>query len=173
MSKIPVIIVDYDPAWPGLFNTLKSSVEMSLGEVALSIEHVGSTSVPGLAAKPIIDMDVIVRAEDLGKATALLANIGYVHDGDGGIPGRERFRPPTGLPKHHLYVCAADNPELKHHLQFRDYLRAHPDAAAEYGLLKKHLAAVYGDDREGYSVAKTEFITTILSRCSYFCGALL
>ncbi|MDP3488034.1 MAG: GrpB family protein [Bacillota bacterium] len=166
MSEIPVVIVDYDPAWPILFNTLKSSVEVALGEVALSIEHVGSTSVPGLAAKPIIDMDVVVRAEDLGKAIALLATIGYVHDGDGDIPGRERFRHPAGLPSHHLYVCAEDNTELKRHLQFRDYLRDHPDATAEYGALKKGLAATFGDDREGYSIAKTEFITTILSRCS-------
>lgn len=166
MSKIPVVIVEYDPAWPGLFNTLKSSIELALGEVALSIEHVGSTSVPGLAAKPIIDMDVVVRAEDLSHAIALLATIGYIHDGDGGIPGRERFRPPTGLAKHHLYICAEDNAELLRHILFRDYLRAHPESAAEYGMLKKCLAAAYGDDREGYSVAKTEFITAILNRCS-------
>ena len=166
MSKIPVIIVDYDPAWPELFNTLKSSIDTALGEVALRVEHVGSTSVPGLAAKPIIDMDLVVRAEDLGKAIALLASIGYVHDGDGGIPGRERFRPPAGLPSHHLYVCAEDNAELLRHIQFRDYLRLHPESVAEYGMLKKRLAAAYGDDREGYSIAKSEFITTILSRCS-------
>ena len=72
MPNIPVVIVDYDPAWPELFNALKSSVDAALGEVALRIEHVGSTSVPGLAAKPIIDMDVVVRAEDLKKAIALL-----------------------------------------------------------------------------------------------------
>ena len=166
MSKIPVIIVDYNPAWPELFNALKSSIDAALGEVALSVEHVGSTSVPGLAAKPIIDIDVVVRAEELNKAIALLATIGYVHDGDGGIPGRERFRHPTGLPSHHLYVCAEDNAELTRHLQFRGYLLAHPDAVAQYGALKKNLAAVYGDDREGYSIAKTEFITDILSRCS-------
>ena len=166
MPNIPVVIVDYDPAWPELFNALKSSVDAALGEVALRIEHVGSTSVPGLAAKPIIDMDVVVRAEDLKKAIALLATIGYVHDGDGGIPGRERFRPPAGLPSHHLYVCAEDNAELIRHLQFRSYLRTHPDAVAQYGALKKNLAAAYGDDREGYSIAKTEFITAILRRCS-------
>lgn len=166
MSKIPVVIVDYNPAWPELFNVLKSSIDTALEDVALSIEHVGSTSVPGLASKPIIDMDVVVRAQDLNKAIALLAGIGYVHDGDGGIPGRERFRPPAGLPSHHLYVCAENNPELIRHLQFRNYLRAHPQAAAEYGMLKKRLAAIYGDDREGYSIAKTEFVTDILHKAN-------
>jgi len=164
MPKVPIIIVDYDPAWPQLFNTLKSSIDTALGDVALSIEHIGSTSVPGLAAKPIIDIDVVVRAEDMAKAIALLATIGYVHDGDGGIPGRERFEQPASLPLHHLYVCAEDNAELKRHLTFRGYLRVHPEAAAAYGSLKKRLAAEHGDDREGYSVAKTEFVTDILQK---------
>jgi len=177
-TPAPVFIVDYDPSWPEVFVALKSYVQSGLGELPHRIEHVGSTSVPGLAAKPIIDMDIVVKPQDASAAIELLANIGYVHDGDGGIPGRERFRAPGYLAKHHLYrfrapgylakhhlyLCAEGNQAHREHIVFRDYLRAHADAVQEYGELKKRLATQYGNDREGYTSAKTEFIRGILEK---------
>lgn len=159
----PVIIEDYDPTWPEAFTRLRERMEQALGSLALRVEHVGSTSVPGLAAKPIIDLTVVVASrEDVAEAIRRLAAIGYVHDGDQGIPGREAFTGPPGPPIHHLYVCAKGNRELQRHLLFRDYLRAHPETARQYGELKKALAERFCTDREGYSQAKTEFVEGVL-----------
>jgi GrpB-like predicted nucleotidyltransferase (UPF0157 family) len=159
----PVIIVDYDPQWPVIFNKLKINVLTVLGNLPVTIEHVGSTSVPGLAAKPVIDMDIVVKSsEDIPETIQRLATLGYVHEGDLGITGREAFSAPEGYPGHHLYLCTQDSRKLHRHLVFRDYLRQHPEVAAEYGKLKKGLAQKYRDDREGYTEAKTEFIENIL-----------
>lgn len=159
----PVVVVDYDPAWPVLFDEIQAPVRATLGELVITIEHVGSTSVPGLAAKPIIDLDVVIPSRaDLPEAIRRLANLGYVHRGDLGIPGREAFARPPGTPAHHLYVCTPDTPNYLEHLALRDYLRAHPDAAREYGDLKRRLAMAYRYDIDSYVDAKTEFITNIL-----------
>lgn len=160
----PVIINEYDPAWPAVFARLAAIVATPLGGLALAIEHIGSTAVPGLAAKPIIDIDIAV-ADDAAvrEAIARLATIGYVHEGDLGIPGREAFAAPTWLPTHHLYVCRADNREYRRHIAFRDYLRAHPDAVRDYAALKRQLALKHRDDRDAYTNAKSEFIAGILA----------
>jgi len=161
----PVVVVDYDPAWPDMFERFRDRVAGVLEGVAIAIEHVGSTAVPGLAAKPIIDMDVVVPSPaEVPEAIRRLARLGYVHKGDLGIPGRAAFRPPADLPHHHLYVCAQDSPVLRNHLAFRDYLRSHPDTARRYDDLKRDLARRYRDDREAYTEAKTAFITGILRR---------
>src|SRR5882762_9128870 len=105
-STRAVVVVDYDPSWPGTFETLKSRVLPVVGTVALAVEHVGSTAVPGLAAKPIIDMDVIVATSaHVTLAIERLATLGYVHRGNLGIADREAFESPKGLAPHHLYVC--------------------------------------------------------------------
>jgi GrpB-like predicted nucleotidyltransferase (UPF0157 family) len=135
----------------------------ALGDLALAVEHVGSTAVPGLPAKPIVDLDAVIPAPaDLPAAVARLAARGYVHEGDLGIPGREAFRPPPDLPRHHLYVVAAGAAELRRHLLFRDHLRAHPDAARAYADLKRAAASRAGDDRAAYTRAKDEFVAAIL-----------
>lgn len=160
----PVVICEYDPAWPAAFAQLKSIIAGALGDVAVAVEHVGSTAVPGLAAKPIIDIDVAV-ADDaaVSEAIARLAGIGYIHEGDLSIPGREALGPPAGLPWHNPYVCRADNREYRRHIMFRDYLRLHPEAACEYAALKRRLAERYRNDRQAYTDAKGEFINRILS----------
>lgn len=161
----PVVIVDYDPTWPDSFTALADRVAASLGPLAVRVEHVGSTAVPGLPAKPIIDLiAVIPTRDDLPAAVERLATIGYVHRGDLGIAGREAFDPPPGNPAHHPYVCATANPELAKMVAFRDYLRSHPAAAGEYGAVKRLLAAEFGTDRDGYTEAKTAFITGVLAR---------
>jgi GrpB-like predicted nucleotidyltransferase (UPF0157 family) len=159
-----IVISEYDPRWPELFCELRDGLPAGLRMRAWSIEHVGSTAVPGLAAKPIIDIDVVVADEaDVAEAIAMLAAAGYPHKGDAGVPGRAAFDQPQHLPEHHLYVCVEGAGPLVAHLRLRDHLRANPDTAGEYAALKRGLAAAYGDDRAGYTEAKTAFIEAVLA----------
>ncbi|WP_042196650.1 GrpB family protein [Paenibacillus camerounensis] len=162
-----LIVVDYDPGWTGVFVELREFVLPVLEDIIVSIEHVGSTSVPGLAAKPIIDMDIVVPAQkDVSLAIQRLATLGYVHEGDLGIKGREAFIPPTDVIWHHLYVCTVDSAEYKRHILFRDYMRGHPETAKRYSDLKIELAERFKKDRAGYSNAKSYFVSEILQRAS-------
>jgi GrpB-like predicted nucleotidyltransferase (UPF0157 family) len=171
----PVVIVDYDPRWPQVFLDLSRVIGGALGGGALAIEHVGSTAVPGLPAKPIIDVDVVIASDDqLPAVIRILASLGYVLQGDLGVPQREAFGrqgddAPRGAaggtwPEHHLYVCRQDSRELRRHLAFRDFLRANPREAAAYGMLKRRLADAFRTDREAYVAGKTEFIEAVLQR---------
>lgn len=167
-----VIVVDYDSKWPELFQTLTAPLAQALAQVAISIEHVGSTAVPGLAAKPVIDIDVVVLEHDLPEAFARLKTLGYQHLGDRGIPHREAFRQPPNAAVHHLYVCPSTSAALANHLAVRDHLRANPADARAYGDLKRQLAIDFADDVAGYVEAKTGFLTAIL-RQHGFAGELL
>lgn len=162
-SKL-IEVVDYDPAWPALFAQIAARVEAAFSSSPLiCIEHVGSTFVPGLPAKPVIDIDVVIPSRPaLPDAIARLATLGYTHQGDLGISSREAFRSPAGSTPHNLYVCAEDSPELHRHLAFRDYLRAHPDDAECYGENKRGLAARHASDIDGYVNGKTEFVQGVL-----------
>ena len=140
-----------------------SKLNTALGELAVSIEHIGSTSVIGLAAKPIIDIDVIISSRIvLKKVIETLASIDYTHQGNLGIPGREAFV--TEEKRHHLYVCSVDTPNLHNHLIFRDYLRAHPNEVKAYSELKQQLAIQHYNNREMYTESKTKFIDNILAK---------
>lgn len=162
----PVEIVSYDPAWPAQFAEIAARVYRAFADgPLLVIEHVGSTAVVGLAAKPIIDIDVILPTRDcLPDAVVRLARLGYVYKGDGGVPGREAFQPPEGGPRHHLYVCACDCPEYHRHIAFRNYLRRHLDTAQDYAALKRDLAAGFRDDRTAYNDGKAEFVKAVLAQ---------
>jgi GrpB-like predicted nucleotidyltransferase (UPF0157 family) len=156
-------VLEYDPAWPELFQQLAAHVRSALGDVAVAIEHVGSTSVPGLAAKPIIDMDIVVASErEVPAAIERLATLGYVHLGNLGVEGREAFRRPEGSPVHNLYVCPQGSLGLQNHLAVRDYLRTHPEAVQAYSALKKRLAQEFPTDIERYVDGKTDLILTML-----------
>lgn len=158
-----IVVVDYDPAWPETFGALRARIWPHVRDVAQALEHVGSTSVPGLAAKPTIDLTLVARPEsDLATLVERLSGLGYVHRGDLGIPGREAFFQPEGLPPHHLYVCPPGNLGLRNHLAVRDYLRAHPDVSSEYGRLKKKLAEAFPHDIDRYLEGKTPFLLRIL-----------
>jgi GrpB-like predicted nucleotidyltransferase (UPF0157 family)/ADP-ribose pyrophosphatase YjhB (NUDIX family) len=161
-----VQIAEYDPAWPERFRTLADRAAAALGELVLAIEHVGGTSVPGLAAKPVIDLDVVVRPEDVEPAIQRLATLGYVHRGELGIPGRHALRAPPGEAKHHLYLCAAGSAGLIDHLRFRDHLRANPDTVAEYASLKRRLAEQHRDDPDAYQHAKSAFVDALTRRAA-------
>lgn len=159
----PVEVVPYDPAWPAAFASLRARIAPVLGDLAAGIEHVGSTAVPGCDAKPIVDVDVVLRrSDDFDEAARRLATLGYAHLGDLGIVGREAFRAPAGTPRHHLYVCAAGSAQLQAHLTLRDALRADPTLAAAYGALKRDLAVEFRHDRDAYTEGKTAFIGSVL-----------
>ena len=151
-------VVEYQPSWVDEFQSYANRLQQSLDGLVIGIEHVGSTSVTGLAAKPIIDIDIVISSRVvLGQVLQRLETIGYEHIGSDGIPGREAFKWP-GERRHHLYVCAVNAPNLHNHLMFRDHLREHPEVADAYGQLKKKLAQQYRYDAESYCEAKTEFI---------------
>lgn len=160
----PVILTDYDPAWPQLFEAFAARAAAVLAPIPARIEHVGSTSVPGLPAKAIIDLDVVVAVKDVPGAIDRLGKLGYVPKGDGGLPGREAFHWPPGEARHHLYLCTPDTLAFREHILFRDYLRSHSETAREYGALKRELAARYTGDRATYQAAKAAFIDAILRR---------
>jgi GrpB-like predicted nucleotidyltransferase (UPF0157 family) len=158
-----ILIQDYDPAWPAAFSKLAARVTAALGRLAFAVEHIGSTAVTGLAAKPVIDLDVVLSSpDDLPEAIGLLARVGYVHEGDLGIAGREAFLSPSGEPRHHLYVLAAGAHELRRHVAFRDALRADSDLRDQYSALKRSLAKACGNDRSSYTQAKSAFIASIV-----------
>jgi GrpB-like predicted nucleotidyltransferase (UPF0157 family) len=170
---LPIIVVEYDPAWPVSFEQLRQVYAWHLGELVRAVEHVGSTSVPGLAAKPVLDIDLVLRAPgDLPEVIRRLGTLGYTHNGDQGIAGREAFkREDEGVPwdgsgrtwmQHHLYAVAADSREFQRHLVFRQALRNDPGLAAAYADLKRDLALRYRDDREAYTESKSEFIEAVL-----------
>ncbi|MCQ4088399.1 GrpB family protein [Saccharibacillus sp. JS10] len=170
----PVVIEPYNEEWQKAFHTLESILSTKLGALALRIEHVGSTSVPNLAAKPIIDIDVVIEStEQLPQVIEKLNALGYIHEGNLGIKSREAFaRKDAYVPyshdgdmkyEHHLYVCDLESSELKKHLKFRDLLREHPSLVEEYSTLKSDLSAAFRNDRQAYTQGKTEFITKVMN----------
>jgi GrpB-like predicted nucleotidyltransferase (UPF0157 family) len=164
-SRRSICVVDYDPEWPRVFARLRARIWPSVSDFTLGIEHVGSTAVPGLAAKPVIDIDIVVAGrQEIPLAVERLTNLGYVHEGDLGIPDREAFDLPSGGPAHHLYVCPRESLALRSHLALRDHLRAHPQDVAAYSVLKKRLAQEFTHDIARYVEGKSEFILAILAR---------
>ena len=159
-----VVVLPYDAQWRQDFLKIKDELIDALGQQAVSIEHVGSTSVQGLSAKPIIDVDVVIKDYSvLDRVIISLENIGYRYEGDLGIAGREAFKydGKEHLRKHHLYVCPQDSAELHRHIALRDYLRSHPEAAREYGRIKEEGARLYPFDIDGYIEYKSPFIEKI------------
>ena len=171
-----VIVQSYDESWKTDFIAIRDELDAALKDLALRIEHVGSTSVEGLSAKPIIDIDVVISDRSvLPEVVSALGSIGYTHEGDLGIPGREAFKyeGKDHLRKHHLYVCAQDSEELKRHLAFRDYLRSHPEAVAEYGRIKEEGAALYPYDIDRYIEHKSPFIENVYKQLELSNGRVL
>lgn len=163
-----IVIADYDPGWPARAAQEMAAIRAALGDGLLAIEHIGSTSVPGLAAKPVIDLMAGIRALDEAPACVpLLAALGYEFKpvAEDTIPERRYFRKgPEGARTHHLHMVALGGEFWLRHLAFRDALRADPAAAAEYAALKRRLAAEFGGDRVGYTDAKTDFIRVVEAR---------
>jgi GrpB-like predicted nucleotidyltransferase (UPF0157 family) len=158
-------VVAYDTDWQLRFQTLAAKMRSLLGARVARVEHVGSTAVPGLAAKPILDIDVVVRAAaDLEPSIRELEKAGYRYEGDLGVAGREALRRPPDSEPHHLYLLVEGSPELQRHLAFRDALRADQVLREEYAALKRALAQRFHDDRRAYTIGKSDFIATALKR---------
>jgi GrpB-like predicted nucleotidyltransferase (UPF0157 family) len=170
MPEPPIIITDYDPSWPTRYELEKSLILGAVGPYAAAVEHIGSTSVPGLAAKPIID--ILVGLNDLADAQWCIepmerTGYEYVPEYEVQLPDRRYFRRPPGeevVRKYHVHMVEVGGAFWTRHVLFRDYLRAHPEAAAEYADLKRRLAAEYGSDMAGYTDAKTDFIRAVERR---------
>lgn len=162
-----VVVLPYDEQWKQDFLKIRTELSNILGQLTIGIEHVGSTSVYGLSAKPIIDIDVVIKDYTvLEDVVSALGKIGYRHEGNLGIVGREAFKydGKEHLKKHHLYVCPEDSTELKRHIAFRDYLRTHPDAVREYSHIKEEGAKQYPNDIERYIEHKFPFIEKIYAK---------
>ncbi len=162
----PVEIVDYDPAWPDMFERESARIAVALGDALLGIEHVGSTAVPGLGAKPIIDiMAGIRRFADGERCVGPLERLGYVYKGELDIPGRHYFsKPRTGKRTHQIHMVELGGDFWRRHILFRDYLREDPRAAKAYHELKLRLAERHRNDRYAYTEAKSEFIEAALTK---------
>lgn len=166
-----IVVHEYNPQWPPLFQQFKEAYKSALGELAVEISHVGSTSVPGLAAKPVLDINIgINREEHFEEVKARLADLGYTHRGDLDIPGRESFKPADDstlgkLYKHHLYVSDINAPEYIRHIAFRDYLRTHPEEAQQYGKLKQEIVQQNPDlNIDEYIERKYDLIAGLLKK---------
>ena len=168
MRTAKVTVLPYDRAWKKAFEAIKQELEQALGDLILGVEHVGSTSVEGLSAKPCIDIDVIMRDYSVfDTVVERLAAIGYIHEGNLGIPDREAFKyfDKPHLMKHHLYVCPQSSKELRRHITFRDFLRANPDAAKKYSSVKETAARLYPDDIDQYIAYKSPCIEELYRMC--------
>lgn len=162
-----VIIEEYNPEWKDKFEEIKAMLIPIIGDLSISIEHVGSTSIEGLSAKPIIDIDVVMESYSVfPEIKERLENVGYKHEGNLGIESREAFKRAfqDEFMTYHLYVCPMDGKGYLEHIAFRDYLRTNDEARKEYQQLKIELAKKYAFDREAYCIGKTEFIRSILDK---------
>ena len=159
-----LVVVPYDPQWPRRFEEIAASLRDALGALpVVAIEHVGSTSVPDLAAKPVIDVDVVVTRDIVRAAVAAIASAGYEPLGEMGVPDRFAFRSPVGAPRQNIYVTVVGSLALRNHLGLRDTLRACPDLRDEYGAVKLALAA-RTDDIDVYVDGKTDIVLRILQK---------
>jgi GrpB-like predicted nucleotidyltransferase (UPF0157 family) len=162
-----IVVSDYDPGWPSWFETVRRHVWPAVEDIALRIDHVGSTSVPGLAAKPLIDLDIVVATpEGFPEVVQRLAAIGYRRRGDLGVAGREAFSPTSenDLPPHNLYLVVENNKAHMDHWLLRDLLTEDADARQRYADLKRRNAELATDDMEVYVAAKAHFVAELLAR---------
>ncbi len=166
----PILIVDYDPQWPILFEKQKAAIMAALGSNLVMVEHIGSTAVPGLAAKPVIDIDVGIQSlVDAPGLIPCIEQLGYIYDPilERLVPERRFFWKGTStIHTYHLHLAEPDHPVLLKPLQFRDFLRKHPEAAEEYGILKRELAKSCVQDLDAYVAGKTGFIENVMLQIS-------
>ena len=168
MKTRKVIVLPYDKAWESAFEDIKSELNCALSDLIIGIEHVGSTAVMGMSAKPCIDIDVIIKDYSVFDLVVnRLADIGYIHEGDLGIKDREAFKytDKSHLMAHHLYVCPSYSEELHRHITFRDYLSSDPDAVKKYSAVKETAATLFQSDIDKYIEYKTPCIKELYKQC--------
>jgi GrpB-like predicted nucleotidyltransferase (UPF0157 family) len=160
MRKVEVL--PYDNQWPSKYEEEANKLRRIFGGQLVAIHHIGSTSVPGLAAKPIIDILIVIKDISLvDKYNQDMQSIGYEAKGENGISGRRFFQKGGDNRTHHVHIFEVASPEIERHLAFRDYLRSHPDAAKEYGDLKRKLAQRFPYDIESYIKGKECLVAQI------------
>lgn len=162
-----IVIAEYNHEWPQWFAQISTRVWPAVSDLALRIDHVGSTAVPGLAAKPIIDMDIVMASEErVTSVIERLETLGYQWQGDLGVVGRQAFAAPAGteLPEHHLYVVVENNKAHLDHWLLRDLLRQDPGARDRYGTLKRKNVELANGDMEVYLAAKAGLVAELLTR---------
>ncbi|AQR94813.1 GrpB family protein [Clostridium saccharoperbutylacetonicum] len=164
-----VVVLPYDFNWSNEFQKIKAYIEKVLCNNIIGIEHVGSTSVEGLAAKPIIDLDVIIESYDnFEEVKAQLESLGYYHEGDLDIKGREAFaydeNEKMEFMTHHLYVCPKNSDELKRHIIFRNYMRTSKEDVEKYSAIKLQAAKLYPKDIDSYCEYKSPCIIEIYKK---------
>lgn len=161
---MPVDVVPYSPSWPAQFELVAADLRQALSALSSArVEHVGSTSVPGLAAKPILDIDVVVDGEEMLEAVAAMGAVGYVHRGDLGVADREAFYAPDERPRRNVYVCRAGTLNVRNHLAVRDVLRGRADLRDEYAAVKLGLAAQPEMDINTYIARKSAVLQKVLA----------
>ena len=162
-----VVVEKWNPKWKDEFERIADSLGEDVIYNSIKIEHVGSTSVEGLSAKPIIDLDIVIENDKFEIIKRLLKDKGYKYEGDLGIEGREAFSysGKEELMTHHLYVCSKDSKELFKHITFRDFLKNNTALASEYSKVKEQAAVLYPDDIDKYMEFKSEIIEKIYKRC--------
>lgn len=168
MQTKRVVVVPYEETWKTAFEKIKNEIEAEIGDLVLGIEHVGSTSVEGMSAKPCIDMDAIIKDYSVfDEIVGKLGAIGYIHEGNLGIRNREAFKYTNKphLMKHHLYVCPQDSEELHRHIIFRDFLRQNIEAVKEYSSVKEKAAELYPNDIDQYIAYKSPCIEELYKKC--------
>jgi GrpB-like predicted nucleotidyltransferase (UPF0157 family) len=163
-----VQLMPYDPAWATLFESERDRLQQALHPYALDIQHIGSTAVPGLAAKPLLDLGVAVSdAPAVAACIPLITGLGYTYRGYRGASQGYFFDiGPEHSLTHYLHLLMIDQPGWQNYLRFRDYLRAHPAARDAYQQLKQDLAIRFADERAAYSAAKTAFVEHILAQAA-------
>lgn len=160
-----VVIVPYDPEWPDLFSKLGTALRGALGDTALRIDHIGSTSIPDLVAKPIIDIQISVKTfEPLDTFRLPIESLGFIHRANNPDLTKRYFRELPGQRRTHIHVRRAGSWSEQYALLFRDYMRAHKEDARSYAELKYRLAEQYGEDRTGYTEAKRPFFWEIMMK---------
>ncbi|SCB25880.1 GrpB family protein [Rhizobium multihospitium] len=160
-----VELVPYDPCWPGDFERIREKLERLLAPYVVTIEHIGSTSIPGIAAKPLIDIDIILRGSaDVPAATQILLEQNYEPRGNRYDDDVWAFMRRDGRPPERIYLCPPNNRTHVHRVIFRDYLRAHPAEAAAYAALKLELAEMHRHDGDRYTAEKRHFVDAIIEK---------
>jgi GrpB-like predicted nucleotidyltransferase (UPF0157 family) len=168
----PIVVVPYDPEWPALFREQAERLREALGGVALRIDHIGSTSVPGLAAKPVIDVQISVAAlEPVDAFRVPLERLGYVFRAENADRTKRYFREPPGTRRTHVHVRRHGSWSEQWALLFRDFLRAHPEVAERYAALKRQLAQRYRNERDAYVEAKTPFFWETIAQADAWAQA--
>lgn len=168
MRTRKVIVLPYDRAWKSDFEKIKKEIESAVGDLTVGIEHVGSTSVVGMSAKPCIDIDVIIKDYSVfDVVVSRLERIGYIHEGNLGIKDREAFKylSKPHLQTHHLYVCPQYSEELHRHMMFRDFLRSNTEAVKKYSSVKETAARLFPDDIDKYIKYKSPCIEELYALC--------